>query len=312
MRCLLTPRADRMPDPARHLFSIADLSASAVEKILARSRHLNENDREDNSFRYNGSPTVALLFREVSLRTRIGFAVATQRLGGTVIDVPGLRYRVEMSEPEDLASTVRVLSDMVDAIVVRTPDRLDLTSLQHGCNCALVNGGDGAGNHPTQALIDLLAIRKELGRRKPLTVGICGALSMRAPRSLLQLLAGEAVERVRLFAADSVYDASMPGRLEIEVCKGGLDCRGLDVLYMAGLPQRVGDRLLTPAERHRFALTPAALRDLPASAVVLSPMPVVDEIEPSAWHDPRVKVFEQSRDGVGVRMAVLEHVLGYM
>src|SRR5262249_26071114 len=143
-------------------------------------------------------------------------------------------------------------------------------------------------------------------------IGICGDVSMRAPRSLLQVLAYHPVQRVSIFSPSSRLCAAARTvwkRRDSETKTDGLNCSNLDVLYMAGLPERNGKDRLGAEDRRRFALTRERLCDLPENAIVLSPMPVIDEIADDVRSDSRIRMFEQSRDATAVRMAVLEYVL---
>jgi aspartate carbamoyltransferase catalytic subunit len=293
----------------RHLLSVDDLGREDVERIMFDSQQLM---MPSNSTTGGTRPEfcAALLFLEPSLRTRLGFAVAVQRLGGNAVDIFAAKFHSDMSAPESFADTLRVVSDMVDVVIVRTAEPLSRAEVSPLCSTPIISGGDGGGNHPAQALIDLFAVRRAFPAHRPLRVGICGDLNMRSARSFARVLANCRLEHVSAFApvARLATDIAVDG-MPIETQTDGLDCRNLDVLYMAGLPERSGKGTLDHGQRQRFALTPVEMARLPAEAIVLSPMPVIDEISPECWSDRRIKVFEQSRDGVAVRMAILRYVL---
>jgi aspartate carbamoyltransferase catalytic subunit len=274
---------------AGFLHSIRDLSASRVRAILADAR-----DFERASTASQRTFSLGLLFLSPSLRTRVGFASAAIRLGGSPVEVTELRSDPGMSAPESFADTLRVLSGMVDIVVVRTPFRQDRQQIERAVASSYVNGGD-ADEHPTQALVDLYAIERGDRPLAELRLGICGDLDSRSARSLISLLELLPPRELVLIS---------PGR------QGEADFAGLDVLYMAGLPRGTGARTLGWAERKAFALTPDRLKTLSPGARVLAPMPVVDEIDPAARADPRVRLFSQSDAGVYVRMAVLGFCLG--
>lgn len=288
----------------RSLLAVNDLDGAAIDGIMADAERLIGAQAPCGATRFS----IALVFLEPSLRTRVGFAEAARRLGGHAHDVQALRYRAEMSVPESLQDTLDILGATVDAIVVRTCEPLIAAARTLRGVSPLINAGDGDGNHPTQALIDLFAIRKHLGIARPLTIGLCGDLTMRAPRSLLGILAWQPACRIVAIGPRSRIPATgWPDGVEFRDTL--LDCRGLDVLYMAGLPPGSGNTLLGADVRHRFALTLDTISTLQDGSIVLSPMPIVDEVAAAVRSDPRIKFIEQARDGIAVRMAILRHVL---
>jgi aspartate carbamoyltransferase catalytic subunit len=201
---------------------------------------------------------------------------------------------------------------MVDIVITRslTPSQLGVTDAA----CALINGGDAQGEHPTQALIDLLAIEEEAGAVESLRIGLAGDLRARAAHSLVKLLDRRPPASLVLMAPknrllpDGFLGAELASRTE-DLDRLSLD--GLDVLYMVGLPEGEGDDALPVDVRGAFALDLRSIRQLPSAAVVLSPMPVIDEIAPNVKNDSRVRIFAQSDRGVAVRMACIEFCLGF-
>src|SRR5664280_393026 len=142
----------------RHLLSIDDLDAAAIAELLeAARRHVAERlvaPRRRTPF------VTGLVFMTPSLRTRVGFTVATARLGGTAVDVADRRVDPAMTEPEAITDTIRVLTGMADVVVLRAPIGVDVEKATVFAVCPVINGGDDRGNHPTQTLIDLLAMEE--------------------------------------------------------------------------------------------------------------------------------------------------------
>jgi aspartate carbamoyltransferase catalytic subunit len=293
---------------SQHLVSIADLTDADIRWI----------ERTAAGFARGAAPAkprscvVGLLFMTPSLRTDLGFAVATARLGGTSVDVRELRWGPGMSEAETFEDTLRTMSGMVDVVVARTPFRLDRGAVERCCVSAFVNAGDAGGDHPSQALIDLCAIVAERGDVAEQRIGICGDLTSRCARSLVGLLDRLRPRELALFAPPGRDEPGVEIGAEltrrISWRKPG-DVADLDVLYVPGLPEGHGDDRVDADVRAEYAVTRSVLDRLPADAVVLSPMPVIDEIAPDAWADPRVRVFEQSDRGAHVRTALLAHLL---
>lgn len=288
-------------DPA-HLFDIADLDDAALDRVLAGpapEQHLVPGT------------VVGLLFLESSLRTRFGFASAAARLGATPLSITEVRSGQEMSDSESFADTLRAVAGMSDAVVVRSGARLDRDLIRMSSPAPVINGGDRGGEHPTQALIDLTAIQHFAGPVAELNVGICGDMTMRASTSLLKLLARKPPRTLRLIApaerqvSTTDLDAALPDRT---TTTDAADFADLDVLLMTGLaPGRGGE--LTDQYRAEYALSERSIWSLPDHAVVLSPMPVIDEITDGARSDPRVRIHEHGDLAALTRMAVLQLLL---
>jgi aspartate carbamoyltransferase catalytic subunit len=249
------------------------------------------------------APLVGLLFLEVSLRTRVGFAAAAARLGGQAIEVNERRASA-MAMPESWADTLRVISGTVDLVVARPGRQLDRAQLRPSLASSYLNGGDvGADSeHPSQALIDLYAIEQACGPVSQLTIAICGDLRMRAVRSLNRLFTRFPPRQLVQISDPRLQDEASGVHLE---CRSPWELDDVDVLYVAGIPHGGLDE----PGRARLRVDRRALEALPRGAVVLSPMPVIDEIATTARADPRVRMFRQSDDAVFVRMALIETLL---
>lgn len=295
----------------RHLLSVGDLTDGEVRGILDRAGVLERSGSfEDHAL--PGGPLVGLLFLSSSLRTRVGFAAAAARLGGTFVEVRDDRFTTEMSNPESFGDQLRTLSGLVDVVVARVPFPLAPVAREWS-TVPTVNGGDSPrGEHPSQALIDLFAMERERGPLAGLCVAVVGDLTMRSTRSSLALMARTPPRELRLIAPPvrrahgidlgTVLDARTTVTDE-------LDLSGVDVVHMAGLPRGQGDRALGHADRRRYSLDSEVLRSLPDDAVVLSPLPIIDEVCDEVRYDPRMAFHRQSDRSLFVRMALLEHLL---
>lgn len=289
----------------RCLLSIDDLAEEEIDGLLVAARDTLTGRSVEGPGRHL---TVGLLFLTASLRTRLAFSVATVRLGGQAIDVAGTRWQPGMSEAESFADTLRVVSGMVDIVVVRGPFALERNLVSRVSVAPLVSAGDGV-EHPTQAIVDLLAIEEERGGIQDLHVGICGDVCGRSARSLVKLFERRLPRRLTLMAPPErcARAAGIEGPLaDRTAVLDRVDLHTVDVLYMAGLVEGRGPDRLDDERRDAFALTPARLAKLPDNAVVLSPLPLIDEVSAEARRDPRIRWFPQSDRGVAVRMAVLQ------
>jgi aspartate carbamoyltransferase catalytic subunit len=312
----LSPAGDGLkPAPNRVIVGVGDLGTEEIRHILSRATSL----RAGAASHLTRPPLLGLLFLEASLRTRVGFAAAAARLGGQSIDIAERRGNA-VAMPEGWADTLRVVSGNVDLIVARPGRPLDASQLCPLLVSSFLNGGDAGrcGEHPSQALIDLYAIEQARGPVSELTVAICGDLRMRAVRSLVRLFARfpprrlVAISDPRLADSDHGSDSSddgsdsSDGHAELDAeHRAPWDVDDVDVLYVAGIPHGALDE----PGRARLRVDRQALAALRPDAVVLSPMPVIDEIATTARSDPRIRMFQQSDDALFVRMALIEALL---
>lgn len=295
----------------RHLLSIDDLDDDDVASVLARADDLAAGAapaaRGDRQL-------LALLFLASSMRTRVGFAAAGASVGLSALTIDELRFEDGMTAAETFADTIRVISGQAAAIVARTPFELDRKVIAREASVPVINGGDGWNEHPTQALIDLHAIATFAPATDALRIGIVGDLRMHVSRSLVRLLARRPIAELRLIAPPGRDDLGFELPEALRSCTlraDHWDTAGLDVIYLAGLPEGGGLLRLDDAGRGAFALDSKRVAALAPGAVVLCPLPRIDEISDDARDHPAVRVFEQSDLGHWVRTAVLEMLLGY-
>jgi aspartate carbamoyltransferase catalytic subunit len=277
---------------------VDDLDTEEIRRILSRATDL----RAGEATELRRPPLTGLMFLETSLRTRVGFAAATARLGGQSIDV-GERRVSAVAMPEGWADTLRVVSGHVDLLVARFGRSLDGLPLEDLVVSSFLNGGDAGpgGEHPSQALIDIYAMEQACGPVSQLTVAICGDPRMRAVRSLGRIFARFPPKKLLQISDPRLVDGT---EITAEP-RAPWELDDVDVLYVAGIPHGALDE----PGRARLRVDRRALRALPRDAVILSPMPVIDEIASAARSDPRIRMFQQSDDAVFVRMALIEALL---
>jgi aspartate carbamoyltransferase catalytic subunit len=296
------------PDLVRHILSVDDLDLAEIDGLLDRARAIRVGEEPSSDAR----GVLGLLFLSSSLRTRVGFAAAGARCGLAPVEIPELRWEAGMTTAESFEDSLRVITGMVDLLVVRTPFELDRQLVERNCAVPVISGGDGSNEHPIQGLIDLAAIETECGPVEELSIGIVGDLGMHVSRSLVKLLGHRPPGHLRLMAP-ATRDAlgiDLPTALaDRAVFRHALDLEGLDVVYVAGLPEGSGEERLDAHQRGEFAITPDSIRSLAPEAVVLCPLPMIDEVDRRLRDHHQVRVFEQSDRGTSIRMAVLEWAL---
>lgn len=285
-----------------HLLRIEDRSDQQLRALLERAREIMNGSAPESRARH-----LALVFFETSLRTRVGFAAAAQRLGWAPPIEVSERRGDARSMPESVEDTIAVMSAYFDTLVVRL-DR-PISSIM-GCvlpDVTVVNGGDRGvdAEHPTQALIDFFAMQQLVGQMSDLHVAVVGDLRMRSARSLLRLLARMPPGRLTLVTDDSLTDE---GRLadavlgDARIVHDLRDVTDVDAVLAVGIPHGGA----TEDVRARLRVDGGALNCLSVRGRVFSPMPVIDEVAFAVRNDPRVAFLAQSALGLPVRMAALE------
>ncbi|MGM0585399.1 MAG: aspartate carbamoyltransferase catalytic subunit [Pseudomonadota bacterium] len=304
--------SDIPPFPHPHLLGIEGLSQADVTAVLDRAEgHVALNRARDKKTSALRGLTQINLFFEPSTRTQASFEIAGKRLGADVMNM-SLRTS-SMSKGETLLDTAATLNAMhPDLIVVRHQHSGAVALLAQKVDAAVINAGDGRHEHPTQALLDALTIRRRKGKLHRLTVAICGDVAhSRVARSNMILL-GLMENRVRVVAPPTLLPPEI-GKYGVEVfhdMEAGLE--GADVVMMLRLQQERMDGAYVPSRReyfHRYGLDHRKLERAKPDAIVMHPGPMNRGVEIDALvaDDPERSVIgEQVEMGVAVRMAVLE------
>jgi aspartate carbamoyltransferase catalytic subunit len=263
---------------------------------------------------------MASLFYEESTRTRFSFETAMLRLGGSVISTENARQFSSVSKGETLEDTIRILNGYADVIVMRHYESGAARRAADVSRVPIINAGDGTGQHPTQAFLDLYTIEKELGHIDGISIAVVGDLANgRTVRSLCYLLAKYRNVRVHMVAPEIVR---MREDIKEYLCRHDVwfreesDLREVashvDVLYQTRIQkERFGDRT-EDYQRARgvYLVDRELLSHMQEHAIVMHPLPRVDEIAPEVDGDPRAAYFRQAQNGLYIRMALLSGCLG--
>lgn len=290
-------------DELEHIFKVA----SKMEPIAKGEI---KSDLLENKF-------LATLFFEASTRTRLSFEIAMLRLGGRVINSIGFTFS-SMIKGETLSDTVKAISNFVDVIAIRHPDIGSAELAAHASDKPVINAGDGPGQHPTQALLDLYTIQKEKGRIDQLAIAMVGDLKYgRTIHSLAYLLAHYDVniyfvspETLKMpDAAISFLKEKGINFKETDDLKSVLP--ELDVLYHTRIQQ---ERFADPAEFERvkncYVINKKILENAKKDITIMHPLPRLEEIAAEVDSLPNAAYFRQTFYGVPIRMALLSLVIG--
>lgn len=265
------------------------------------------------------------LFYEASTRTDASFSIAMKRLGGEVHNIVGVQFS-SVSKGETLEDTVRVLGGYADAIVLRHPQAgsaaaaaAALRRLRRPQHVPLLNAGDGVGEHPTQALLDVYTIERRLNRLDGLTIAMVGDLKHgRTVHSLAKLMA--LYEGTKLILV-SPPELRMPSDLLDYLHERGVETREVpaigdalaesDVFYVTRVQkERFSDESLYRQMQGSYQVNVETLGMMKPEAIVMHPLPRVGEIDNEVDDSPKAVYFEQAENGMYVRMALLALVLG--
>ena len=296
----------------RHLLGIEGLSQPDILSILDLAEdYVGLSRQRDKKRSVLKGLTQINMFFENSTRTQASFELAGKRLGADVMNMSVASSSVKKGET--LIDTAVTLNAMhPDILVVRHQNSGAVALLAKKVNCSVINAGDGRHEHPTQALLDALTIRRHKGRLHRLTVAICGDINhSRVARSNIILL-NRMENRVRVIAPPTLLPNGI-GRMGVEVfddMRKGLE--GVDVVMMLRLQQERMQGAFVPSSReyfHRYGLDEEKLSHAKRDAIVMHPGPMNRgvEIDPNVADDPNRSVIqEQVEMGVAVRMAVLD------
>eukprot|EP00850_Spirogloea_muscicola_P017274 SM000146S00994 [mRNA] locus=s146:202131:204042:- [translate_table: standard] len=262
---------------------------------------------------------MATLFYEPSTRTRLSFEAAMRRLGGDVVTTENAREFSSAAKGETLEDTIRTVEGYADLIVLRHFESGSARAAASVASVPIINAGDGPGQHPTQALLDIYTIQREIGRLDNIKVGLVGDLANgRTARSLAYLLAKFDNVKVFFVAPDVV---KMKDDIKDHLTKHGVEweesadlmevAASCDVVYQTRIQrERFGVRIDDyNAARGKYIVDRRVMDVLPRDAVVMHPLPRLDEISLDVDSDPRAAYFRQAKNGLYIRMALLKLLL---
>ncbi|HEX6288847.1 MAG TPA: aspartate carbamoyltransferase [Herpetosiphonaceae bacterium] len=300
------------------ILSVNQFSLASLEYIFDVAEEMRTMVAQQGGAELLKGRVLTCLFYEPSTRTSSSFIAAMERLGGSVIPITqGVQFS-SVSKGETLHDTIRTLEQYSDVIVLRHPETGSAKIAAAAAEIPVINAGDGTGEHPTQALLDLFTIKEELGKLDGLHVVMVGDLRYgRTVHSLTQLLLNYNVRfsfvspeilRLPLDYMNQVKDAGKNVRETYNVA----DVIGsADVLYVTRVQkERFTDLAQYESVKDFYRISTDLMEQARPSAIVMHPLPRVNEIDVRLDSDPRAAYFRQVKNGMYIRMAVLAAVLG--
>ena len=299
-----------------NLMNITDLTIEEIDELIAVAEDIIANpEKYQDACRHK---LLATLFFEPSTRTRLSFESAMHRLGGSVVGFSEAGSS-SSAKGESLSDTVQTVGCYADIIAMRHPKEGAPVVAARKAGVPIINAGDGAHNHPTQTLTDLLTIWRCKKRFDNLTIGLCGDLKFgRTVHSLVGAMA-------RYAGIKFVFIAPEELRFPRYIIEDELESRGieykevatmeevmpeLDVLYMTRVQK---ERFFNEADYIRlkdtYILTPDKLEPAKQDLIIMHPLPRVNEISVAVDEDPRAMYFPQAKNGMFIRMALILKML---
>lgn len=300
------------------ILSVRQFDRDKIEYIFGRAREMEAMVAQIGVHDLLKGKVAACIFYEPSTRTSSSFIAAMQRLGGSVIPITSGVSFSSVSKGETLGDTMRVLEQYADVIVLRHPQVGAAAQAAEAASVPIINAGDGPGEHPTQALLDLFTIQKELGQIDGLKIAMVGDLRFgRTVHSLTKLLLQYDVQ-LRFVSPEILR---LPLNIMNEVIDAGIDVREThnvadvieqaDVLYVTRVQkERFTDLGQYESLKDFYVITPEIMAQAKEKMIVMHPLPRVGEIHEAVDDDPRAAYFRQVRNGMYIRMALLAGVLG--
>ena len=303
-----------MPLPFQHLTSTKQLKRADTDAVLAVAEQMERIQNNGGSDLLKGK-ILAALFYEPSTRTRLSFESAMARLGGAVISAEGVQFS-SLYKGESIEDTVRMASGYADIIAMRHPEQGSADKAASVASVPFINAGDGPGQHPTQALLDLYTIKKERGKVDEIHIAMVGDLRYgRTVHSLSYVLG---LYKDVHFTLVSPHELTMPEKVtsffdekkihyeQTDAIASALDA---DVVYMTRVQQeRFADKSEYDRLKLKYILTASMLKG--KKVTVMHPLPRVGEIATDVDALPNAAYFRQAANGVAVRMALLAMLLG--
>jgi aspartate carbamoyltransferase catalytic subunit len=299
--------------PYSHILESQQFDIPFIEEVLRNTKLMKE--RRERVSHELSDKVVAMLFYEPSTRTRFSFESAAKRLGAQTISTENAKEFSSAAKGETLQDSIRMVSGYADFIIIRHYDNDSSEIAASVSDVPVINAGSGTGQHPTQALLDIYTIHENFGRLSNLKICLVGdLLHGRTVNSLVYLLAKFKGNEFYFVAPESfkVKDGIKEHLLEtghrfeesedlshaLKIC---------DVVYMTRVQkERFDDMKEFDKIKGRFVIDRTNIGLMKPSALLLHPLPRVDEINPEVDNDARSKYFDQARNGLYVRMALLK------
>lgn len=297
----------------KSLISITDFSKEEYLKIMDLSEAFEANPSQS----LLKGKVIATLFFEPSTRTRLSFETAINRLGGKIIGFSDSNSS-SVSKGETLHDTIRMVSNYADMIIMRHPLEGSARYAAEVSSVPVINAGDGANQHPSQTLLDMYSIRKTQGRLDDINLFLVGDLKY--GRTVHSLLMAMSQFRNPIFNFVAPPELAMPDEYKLFLSQKGIRyfehlefndiINQADIIYMTRVQK---ERFIDPVEYEKvknvYILRNEMLSGTKPTVKILHPLPRINEIHTDVDNNPKAYYFDQAKNGVFTRMAIISHLL---
>ena len=300
----------------KHIISVKQfLDTDILDEIFELADNMEKYDKADKPQDSLKNKILAAIFYEPSTRTRFSFEAAMHKLGGDVITTENASYFSSVVKGETLQDTIKIISSYADVIVLRHYEEGSAKIASEVSSVPIINAGDGSGEHPTQALLDLYTIQKELGEINNLKIALVGDLLYgRTIHSLIYLLT--LYKKVIIYLV-SPNQLQLPGKYKDYLKQKGVEFKEItdfkevldkiDVLYVTRIQK---ERFKFEQEyeevKNTYIIDRKIVNQLKKNAIIMHPLPRVNEISPEVDSDKRAAYFRQAKNGLYIRTALLK------
>lgn len=294
------------------------LNQEFLAEIFDLATELEIQDQQKTVPAFLHNKIIATVFYEPSTRTRFSFETAVYKLGGQVISTENAAQFSSSIKGESLSDTIKIINGYADCIVLRHFQENAADIAAKVSTVPIINAGDGVGEHPTQALLDLYTMKKELGQIDELKIALVGdLLNGRTIHSLVHLLS---LYKVKIYLV-SPEQLKLPDQYKDYFRKHNIETKEVfsldeivsevDVLYMTRVQKERFDSLAEYEKlKDAYVVNEETLNKLKDRSIIMHPLPRVGEITPAVDNDSRAAYFRQAKNGLYVRMALLKLLFG--
>lgn len=299
----------------KHILSTQQfLNKKTIQNIFKIADDFEKADQKQKIPKFLKNKILSCVFYEPSTRTRFSFESAMLKLGGQVISTESAGHFSSAIKGETLEDSIRIISSYSDAIVLRHPEADAAQRAAKVSSVPIINAGDGAGEHPTQALLDFYTIQKELGRIENFKIALTGDLLYgRTIHSLIYLLS--IAKNIEIFLV-SPKELELPKKYKLFLKSQKIKFHEsshfenilpiIDILYMTRIQKERFKPNGYEKVKNSFVLDEKSMNKLNKKAVVMHPLPRVNEISEKIDKDKRAAYFRQAQNGLYIRMALLK------
>lgn len=290
-----------------------------MNSLFASASNLEKLEKKGKTGNLLKGKILATIFYEPSTRTRLSFEAAMLKLGGQVVSAESASQFSSAKKGESLEDTIKIISGYADAVVLRHPEIGSAQKASEVSDVPIINAGDGQGEHPTQALLDLYTIKKEIGSLDNKTIAFIGDLLYgRTIHSLIHFMPMFKNVHVKLISPKQL---KLPEKYKHILIKNKISF--VESESLIALDSSVSVAYITRVQKERFdseeeyeevkdvcVVDASVLNKLGKNAIIMHPLPRVNEISPEIDTDKRAAYFRQAKNGLYVRMALLKMLLG--